>query len=100
MRDMIRRYAALLVTGGALTVAGCGGGHQATGNNPNANNATYAGTGAPAVAPADTMRARHHHSILAGAAAGAVAGHMAGHHALIGAATGALVQHERNKHGH
>ena len=39
-----------------------------------------------------------HNSKLAGAAIGAAAGHMLGGHAVAGAAAGALIQHERNKH--
>lgn len=100
MRSGIRRVAAVLLAAGGLAVTGCGRSHQsASANNPTTTNAVYPGTGAPAVAQADTMR-RRHHSIIAGAAAGAVAGHMMGHHAIIGAATGAFIQHERNKHGH
>lgn len=38
-------------------------------------------------------------TMLAGAALGAVAGHALGGHAVAGAAAGALIQHERNKHG-
>ncbi|NUQ20183.1 MAG: hypothetical protein HOQ09_04400, partial [Gemmatimonadaceae bacterium] len=45
----------------------------------------------------DTTAAPHH-SKLAGAAVGAAAGHMLGGHAVAGAAAGALIQHERNKH--
>ncbi len=100
MRSGIRRYAAVLLAAGGLALGGCGRSHaNGYGNSPTATNATYPGTGAPAVAQADTMP-RKHHSVLAGAAAGALAGHMAGHHALVGAAAGALIQHERNKHGH
>ena len=47
-------------------------------------------------APVDS--APTHHSKLAGAAVGAVAGHMLGGHAVAGAAAGALIQHQRNKH--
>ena len=46
---------------------------------------------------ADTAPAKHH-SKLAGAMVGAAAGHMLGGHAMAGAAAGALIQHERNKH--
>jgi hypothetical protein len=48
--------------------------------------------------PVDTP-ATTHHSKLAGALVGAAAGHMLGGHAVAGAAAGALIQHERNKHG-
>ncbi len=103
MRSWIGRYAAVLLTAGGLTVAGCGGGHRTSTNANNNNPMTAAspGYGAPAapVNSADSATApREHHSKLAGAAVGAIAGHYMGHPALAGAAVGALVQHERNKH--
>ena len=52
---------------------------------------------ATATAASDTPKLVHH-SALAGAAVGAAAGHMLGGHAVLGAAAGALIQHERNKH--
>lgn len=51
-----------------------------------------------AAAPETTATPHKHHSAMKGALVGAAAGHYAGHHALLGAAAGALVQHERNKH--
>ncbi len=98
MRSGIRRYVAVLLAAGGVALGGCGRSHaNAYGNSPTTSNAVAPGTGAPAVASADTMP-RRHHSVIAGAAAGALAGHALGHHAIMGAAAGALVQHERNKH--
>ena len=98
MGSGVRRSAVVLLTALALAVTGCGRrAGTPPGQHVTVTNATYPGVGAPAVA-VDTLRRGHHHSIIAGAAAGAVAGHMMGHHAIIGAATGALIQHERNKH--
>ena len=79
----------------SVAVAGCGGGSR-TSDSANGSVATPAGS-APAT---DTAAAPQHHSKLAGAAVGAVAGHVLGGHAVAGAAAGALIQHERNKHGH
>jgi hypothetical protein len=89
-----------------MTVAACGNGRDKTTSSAgdvytNTPSATPATSSAPtsSVPVADTAtRAGQHHSKLAGAAAGAAAGHMLGGHAVLGAAAGALIQHERNKH--
>jgi hypothetical protein len=52
--------------------------------------------GQPAATVDSTQTTPKHHSKLKGAAAGAVAGHMVGH-GVVGAAAGAIYQHERNK---
>ena len=81
----------------SAALAGCGGGSR-TNDSANGSVATPAGS-APTTDTAATA-APDHHSKLAGAAVGAVAGHVLGGHAVAGAAAGALIQHERNKHGH
>src|SRR4051812_23607470 len=99
----LRHHATALVAGASLIAAACGG-HDKSGT-ANGDVATPANSGyaTPAATPttnttaqADTTQG--HHSKLGGAAVGAVAGHMLGGHAVLGAAAGALVQHERNKH--
>ena len=100
MRVSSRVFAAAFTALSVVGVAGCGGGGNRSADVPNAASTTPVTATTPAGAPmatADTTRT--HHSKLGGAAAGAVAGHMLGGHAVAGAAIGALVQHERNKHG-
>lgn len=89
-----------------LALAGCGKHDNAT--NSGGDVATPASATPTATSTSPTMDSAaysptatepaKHHSKLAGAAVGAVAGHMLGGHAVAGAAAGALIQHERNKH--
>ena len=101
MMKQLRMSATIAATAATLALGACGGHSRAVdtataggevGNAPVAAQPTT-------VTPADTVTT-HHHSKLAGAAIGAVAGHMLGGHAVAGAAAGALIQHERNKHPH
>jgi hypothetical protein len=98
MRNRIHRVATVAITAGSIAVAGCGGGGSRQTNNVNGEVA--ASPSAVTSAPVDSAstRAPKHHSKLAGAALGAVAGHALGGHAVLGAAAGAMIQHERNKH--
>jgi hypothetical protein len=102
MQNRIQRVAAVALTAGSIAIAGCGGGSRQA-SNANGDVTTSNAAGSAAVTPAAPMdstsmaRAPQHHSKLAGAALGAVAGHALGGHAVLGAAAGALVQHERNK---
>lgn len=84
----------------SLVAGACGGGHDRSANTVGGDVATPAtsASGAPVAAAPNTLATPAHHSKLAGAAVGAVAGHMLGGHAVAGAAAGALLQHERNKH--
>jgi len=94
-----------IVAASALSVLGaCGhknnqeaGGDVASYPSATPTATAPATTTSPASMDADTMTAPHH-SKLGGALVGAAAGHMLGGHAVAGAAVGALVQHERNKH--
>lgn len=100
MKNLFRIRAFALVTSASLALAACGGHDKSGAANgdvatPAANGGYSAGAPTAAV-PVDTVR--KHHSKLGGAAAGAIAGHMLGGHAVLGAAAGAMVQHERNKH--
>jgi hypothetical protein len=98
MQSRILRIAAVALTTGSIAVAGCGGGGSRQATNANGD-VTTSNTSPAAVAQVDSSPVvRKHHSKLAGAAVGAVAGHALGGHAVLGAAAGALVQHERNKH--
>ena len=94
---------------GSAVVSGCGGGHDAATSNAGGDvSATPSASSPNASSPSastttydsstNASASTQHHSKLAGAAAGAAAGHMLGHHAVLGAAAGALIQHERNKH--
>ena len=97
---MQTKIPAILLTAVTLTMAACGGGHDAytTPGGTAATTTPAAVTPAGTTAyPADTLPGKHH-SKLAGAAAGAVVGHMLGGHAVAGAVAGAVIQHERNKH--
>ncbi len=96
MQRYIRLTAAALVTSGSLTLAACGGHHDRAADRAPATTANGEVAPAPAAPAPDT--AYHHHSKLGGALVGAAAGHAMGGHAVLGAAAGALVQHERNKH--
>jgi predicted small secreted protein len=94
-----------LTLAASMTVAACGNGRDKTTSsaggevyNTPSTTATGSAASPSSVPAADTARMEKHHSKLAGAAAGAAAGHMLGGHAVLGAAAGALVQHERNKH--
>ena len=100
MRHPIRSRAMALMASASLIAAACGG-HDKSGTASGdvatpANNATYSTPSATTPVQTDTVRT--HHSKLGGAVAGAAAGHMLGGHAVLGAAAGALIQHERNKH--
>jgi len=126
MQRRIRTVTALMFAAASLPIAACGHGNNnqqsAAGNvappaatqpsdttavpvvSPSspgysANPADPAASGTSAAVPDSTTTVTHrHHSAVKGALVGAAAGHFAGHHALLGAAAGALVQHERNKH--
>ena len=91
MRNCLRFYSSLSFAVMTLAATACGGGHDTK------ENSAVAGTPASS-APSATEVPAAHHSKLGGAAVGAVAGHMLGGHAVAGAAAGALIQHERNKH--
>ncbi len=82
MGKWLRLFVVLLLVATGLGVTSCGRRYR-----QQAAGGTYG----------DTMRARHH-SVIGGALVGAAAGHMMGHHAVVGAITGAVIQHERNKH--
>jgi len=95
----LRTLAAGIATAGTFALAACGGhdNRAATSNGDvSAAPATVPAQAAPAT-PVDTAPATHH-SKLGGALVGAAVGHVLGGHAVAGAAAGALVQHERNKH--
>lgn len=100
---MTRRIS--LVAAVALVAStACGGGRRdaapvsQTSTVPPAATTPVAQTPAAASSPVGDTPQYKHHSKLAGAAVGAAAGHMLGGHAVLGAAAGALIQHERNKH--
>ena len=99
MRSSFRSYATILTASAALIGTACGGHDKSTtaSNGDVATPATNSGYSAQPVTRVDSTPASHH-SKIGGALAGAVAGHALGGHAVLGAATGALVQHERNKH--
>ena len=95
MRNRIERVVAVALTASSVALAACGHGDNRQVNTSRGDVASptpgYAADTAATAAP-------KHHSKLAGAAMGAVAGHMLGGHAVAGAAAGAIIQHERNKH--
>jgi uncharacterized protein YcfJ len=95
MRNRMHLYPAIFLAATSLTVTACGKTRDA--NTIPAGGAVSTTPAGATAAVADTLPAKHH-SKLAGAAVGAVAGHMLGGHAVAGAAAGALIQHERNKH--
>lgn len=93
-----RTIRAAAAAGALSALAACGhkDNQQAAGDV-----AVPAATGVPAATPSTVAidsTTPDHHSKLGGALVGAAAGHMLGGHAVAGAAVGALVQHERNKH--
>jgi hypothetical protein len=101
MKNPLRHHATVLIVGASLVAAACGGHDKSGAANGDVATPANGSYSAPAptrtaTVPADTLQG--HHSKLGGAAAGAVAGHMLGGHAVLGAAAGALIQHERNKH--
>ena len=116
MQRRIRTVTALVLAAASLPIAACGHGNntqQAAAGDlaPPAASQPSDTSVAPVVSPSSpysanpavtpestTMVAPRHHSAVKGALIGATAGHFAGHHAILGAAAGALVQHERNKH--
>lgn len=87
---------ALAFSGLSLTACGHKQETAAVDNGAAVPATTTSPAGEPQTATTDTTQ--NHHSLLKGALVGAAAGHVAGHHAIAGAAVGALVQHERNKH--
>lgn len=106
MQRNIRVPVALVFAVAGVSVAACGHGKS---EKSAAGNVAPPSSVQPTVAPGasystptagvDTTQApSKHHSKLAGAAAGAAAGHVLGGHSAVGAAAGALYQHERNKH--
>ena len=100
MNTGTRYLAGALLAMSSVTMTACGGSKSSNGSNGEVApaSATTAGVPAtPAAAPVDTVAPKHH-SKLGGALVGAAAGHMLGGHAVAGAAAGALIQHERNKH--
>lgn len=97
MRKSFRTFATVMTSCACVVVAACGG-HDKTATVSNGNVAgtpTTTGYAAPAVVESTPAG---HHSKLGGALVGAAAGHVLGGHAALGAAAGALIQHERNKH--
>ena len=106
MRNRFHHLALSILAAGSVALTACGG-HDVKNSSTTAGGDVSATPGTmPAATPSastpmamDTARTAHH-SKLGGALAGAAAGHMLGGHAVAGAAVGALVQHERNKHGH
>ena len=101
MRHRFRNFAALAL--GATSVVGaCGRSHSESKTSTSGGEIVTpmqppSGTAPVSSAPVDTAPAKHH-SKLGGAAAGAAAGHVLGGHSVMGAAAGAMIQHERNKH--
>jgi len=92
---------AIVAAGSLSALAACGhkNDQQAAGDVATPGSAAVPvapATGNPTVVADSTTP--DHHSKLGGALVGAAAGHMLGGHAVAGAAVGALVQHERNKH--
>lgn len=98
MRNRVQHIAAIAITAGSIVVAGCGGGGSRQTSNVNGDVAASPSAVSSTPIDSTSTRAPKHHSKLAGAALGAVAGHALGGHAVLGAAAGAMVQHERNKH--
>ena len=98
-----RTLTAALLGATTFAVAACGGGkdrNAAVSNGdaaPSASSAVVPAASPTAVPVVDTTP-RKHHSKLGGALVGAAVGHVLGGHAVAGAAAGAILQHERNKH--
>ena len=100
MKHLLRYHATALIVGASLVAAACGGHDKSGAANGDVAKPAGGAYSTPAATPTasvpvDTTHA--HHSKLGGAMAGAAAGHMLGGHAVLGAAAGALIQHERNK---
>lgn len=103
MTRELRTSATILATAASLALGACGGHSRAvdtTTAGGEVGNAPVAGQPTTTSPVPDTVATAQHHSKLGGALVGAAVGHMLGGHAVAGAAAGALVQHERNKHGH
>ena len=107
MRHGIRRVSAIVATAAGLSITACGHKQDTTataGGDVAYPSASTSPAGTPTTDPATpvavgpTAQVPVHHSKLKGALIGAAAGHMLGGHAVAGAAAGALLQHERNKH--
>jgi hypothetical protein len=101
MNRTLRILTAAVVILASLPVAACGRSSNKQQSAPGVVGTPSYNTSpsaAPTAYPADTARTPRHHSKVKGAMAGASAGHLLGHHAVSGAAAGAVVQHERNKH--
>jgi hypothetical protein len=101
MRHRYRNIATLAL-GATFVVGACGRSHDESRTNTAGGEVvtpvtTPSANAQVGSAPVDTAPAKHH-SKLGGAAAGAAAGHVLGGHAVMGAAAGAMIQHERNKH--
>jgi len=108
VQHRVRQITTTAAVMASLSVAACG--HKSDRQSAAGDVATPSATSSattPAVGdsttstsparPADTIALKHH-SKLGGALVGAAVGHVLGGHAVAGAAAGALVQHERNKH--
>jgi hypothetical protein len=93
VRNGIRKFGALVAASAGLTLGACG--HKENTRTAAGDVGTPPSYSAPA---ADTAVAPAQHSKLKGALVGAAVGHVLGGHAVAGAAAGALLQHERNKH--
>ena len=92
---------AALALGSALAVGACGKSHDAATTRTSGGEVVTPANPSTATAPTTTRVGSvpaKHHSKLGGALAGAAVGHVMGGHAVAGAAAGALIQHERNKH--
>lgn len=98
MRESRQLIVVLALSAGGLVTGACSGGQDRTANTANGSVAASGAAPTTTTTAASTPAPATHHSKLAGAAVGAVAGHMLGGHAVAGAAAGALLQHERNKH--
>jgi hypothetical protein len=98
MRQGLGIFTALVIS--ASAAGACGGGHDqpATTSNGNVSQTPVTSTPSGATNSATTAPVEQHHSKLGGAVVGAAVGHVLGGHAVAGAAAGALIQHERNKH--
>jgi hypothetical protein len=94
VRNGIRKFGALVAASAGLTLGACG--HKENTRTAAGDIGTPPSYSAPAADSTDVDPA--HHSKLKGALIGAAAGHVLGGHAMAGAAAGALLQHERNKH--
>jgi len=101
MQHRLETFAMSLSTVAMICAAACGHSSNAntTANSAGGDLAPPASSvSAPATTDVSADTTQDHHSKFKGALVGAAAGHVLGHHALAGAAVGALVQHERNKH--